>query len=161
MFVAVGDALNVIFELPLRRGIENWFRRRLLSFGIVLIAGSLLVLALAVQAVTGLVESLLGDGQPGLQRVADAVGIAVSAVLGTLVLTVLLRLLTFSTVPWRYALVGSVITALGLAVGAWGIGVVFALLFFIYLEAQILLAGAELTNVMWRRGMLDFGTDPG
>ena len=35
------------------------------------------------------------------------------------------------------------------------------LLFFMYYEAEILLAGAELTNVIWRRGALTREQDDG
>ena len=85
-------------------------------------------------------------------------------------LALLLRLMTFSKVPWRYALLGSGVTALGLALGGWALGVYFstvgaasltgaiggmlALIFFLYYEAQILLAGADLTNVLRHRGAL-------
>ena len=79
--------------------------------------------------------------------------------------------MTYSQVPWRYAFVGSLLTAVGLAIGGWALGLYFStigaaspaaamggvlvVLVFLYYEAQILLAGAELTNVIWRREALD------
>jgi membrane protein len=170
VFVAVEDALGIIFEQPPGRGTENWLRRRALAFGTVLLATTIFVIALALQAIAGLLESLIDADATIINEIADLIGLIFSAGLLTVTLTLPLRLMTSPKVPWRYALAGSAVTALGLAVGGWGLGIYFstvgaaslagsvggvlALLFFMYYEAEILLAGAELTNVIWRRGAL-------
>jgi membrane protein len=177
VFVAVEDALGIIFEQPPGRGTENWLRRRALAFGTVLLATTIFVVALALQAITGLLESLVDADGTIINEIADLLGLVFSAGLLTITLTLPLRLMTSPKVPWHYALVGSAVTALGLAVGGWGLGVYFstvgaaslagaiggvlALLFFMYYEAEILLAGAELTNVIWRRGTLPVDQDDG
>ena len=83
----------------------------------------------------------------------------------------LLRVLTDVRVPWRSVLPGAAVTALGVAIVTVAIGAylrryaassllgatgsVFLLLIWIYYEAQIILAGAEFTRTLARRG-----TDP-
>ena len=177
VFVAVEDALGIIFEQPPGRGTENWLRRRVLAFGTVLLAIVVFVIALVLQAVTGLLESLIDADGTFISEIADLLGLVFSACLLTITLTLPLRLMASPKVPWRDALGGSAVTALGLAVGGWGLGVYFstvgaaslagavggvlALLFFMYYEAEILLAGAELTNVIWRRGALTREPDDG
>jgi len=170
VFVAVEDALNIIFEWPVGRGTESWFHRRLVAFGVVLLATTIFVAATVLQAVTGFIESLIDADATIVGEIADLFGVLLSATLATVTLTLLLRVMTSSQVPWRYALLGSAVTAIGLALGGWALGVYFstvgaaslagaiggmlALIFFLYYEAQILLAGAELTGVLWHRGAL-------
>ena len=170
VFVAVEDALGIIFGLSLGHGAENWFRRRALAFAVVLLIGLVFVVILALQAITGLIESLIDADDTVVSELADVVGVLLSAAFGTLVLALMLRLMTYSRVPWRYALVGSLLTATGLAIGGWALGPYFstfgtaslttavggvlAVLVFMYYAAQILLAGAEVTNVVWRRAPL-------
>lgn len=170
LFVALQDALNVIFGIPPRYGIADSVRRRFVSFAVVVLTGSLLVAVLAVQTVAGLIEALLPGDVPVLETLADLVGVATTGVLGTLLLAVLFRVLTSSVVRWRYALAGSALIALAMAVGAWALSIyferfgvgsaagaaggLFAVLVFMYYEAQILLAGAELVKVAQRRALL-------
>lgn len=178
VFVAVEDALGIIFGLSLGHGAENWFRRRALAFAVVLLIGIVFVVLLALQAITGLIESLIDADAPLVTELADLVGVLLSAALGTLILALMLRLMTYSQVPWRYALLGSLMTATSLAIGGWALGLYFstfgtaslataaggvlAVLVFMYYAAQILLAGAELTNVVWLRAPLGGdGAQPG
>jgi len=167
VFVAVEDALGIIFGLSLGHGAENWFRRRALAFAVVLLIGLAFVVVIAVQAITGLLESLIGAEDTVINELADLVGVVLSTGFWTVILALMLRLMTRTHIPWRYALVGALLTAVGLAVGGWALGWYFstigtaslpaaaggviAVLVFMYYAAQILLAGAELTNVVWLR----------
>jgi membrane protein len=170
VFVAVEDSLSLIFDLSLGHGVENWIRRRLLALGVVLLISLVFVAIIVLQAVTGFIEWLIDADGTILGELADLIGLLLVAVFGTLVLALLLRLMTGSRVPWRYVFVGSIVGATGLAIGGWALGFyygtigaaslaaaiggVLVLLVFMYYAAQILLAAAELTNVLWRRGSL-------
>lgn len=171
VFVAVEDSLSLIFDLPLGHGVENWFRRRLFALAMVLLISLLFVVVLALQAVTGFIEWLIDPDGTIIGEIADLIGLFSTAGLATLVLTLLLRLMTASRVPWRHVFAGSVVAAVGLAIGGWTLGLyystvgaasvsaaiggVLVLLVFMYYAAQILLAAAELTNVLWRRNHPD------
>ncbi|MBV1892749.1 MAG: YihY/virulence factor BrkB family protein, partial [Ilumatobacteraceae bacterium] len=91
-------------------------------------------------------------------------GFATSWALGVLALTLLLRYLTVVRVPWPSAIIGGAITAAMVAIGAVAIGAylrrfattslagatgsIFLFLIWMYYEAQIVLAGAELTRAL-------------
>lgn len=164
VFVALQDALNVIWHVPVRSGIRRTVREHLLAFGVVLAFVALLVVTLAVQSVLGLLSSLLPGHSELVRGALDAVA---SLALVTGAIAVLFRVLPRSEVEWRHALVGGVLTALLLSAGTWVIsaylerfaarsvtgaaGGVLLVLLWIYYEAQILLVGAELTKVLgWR-----------
>lgn len=173
-FLAYQDALNVIFHEPARSGLEFTFRRRLRVSLIVLLTGAVIVSTLLVQGVIGLLNALLPDLIDGPDLISGSIGAAIAIVLGALLLTILVRTLVYEPVDWRSALVAQSITAVCLGLGAAGFGVyidrvgarslggatagVFVMIVFIYLEAQILLAGGALTKALnARRLALDAG----
>jgi len=167
LFVALQDALNVIWHAPYLPGFRQTVRRRMLAFGIVLLAGSLLVATFALATMVGAVDALV----PFEIALLDAIeGIVVdigSWMLLTAVLSVVFRLLPPSEVRWRDALVGALVTTVALVIGARLVGVYFdnvgarsltgaaggvlLSLGWIYVAAQIVLAGAELTCALDRR----------
>jgi membrane protein len=164
LFVVLQDALNVIWEVPPTHGIGNLVRRYGLAYIVVLLAGSLLLAALAVQAIDGLAEELI-PGQLGvLETLAEVIGLLASWALGVGTLAVLYRLLPQATVPWRAALIGAAVAAAFVAVGTWALGeyieriggsslagaagAVVLVAVWIYYTAQILLVGAVMTRVL-------------
>ena len=167
VFVALQDALNVIWAQPRVHGIANLIRRYALAYAVVLLLGSLLVAGLVVQSIAGLAEQLIPGQFTVLESLAELVGVLASWALGIGVLAVLFRILPKNTVPWKAAGIGATVTAGAMAIGSWVIGaylsrystsslagaagsVVMALLW-IYYIAQILLAGAVLTRTITQR----------
>jgi membrane protein len=162
VFLAYQDALNVIFHEPARSGFEFKFRRRVRVSLVVLLTGAVIVSALVAQTVLALMSAFLPDLIDGADRLSGLGGVAISTVLGALLLTVLVRTLVDEPVDWRSAPVAQSITTVGLAAGAIGFGFymdrvaartlggaaagVFVTIVFIYVEAQILLAGGALTK---------------
>lgn len=167
VFVAFQDALNQIWHVPYEAGLRETVRRRLLSFLVVLVTGGVLVVSLAAQAVVG----LLGDLVPvDSALVAFVTGVA-SGVLPVVVtaaaLALLFHLLPRAQVDRRAALVGGAATAVAMAAAVFVVGwylrrfgtssaqgaagSVFVVLTAIYAQAQIVLAGAEVTKVLTRR----------
>lgn len=166
-FLALEDAVHQIFDVPVRAGFRFTVQRRLVSLVVLLGAGLTLVLALAAQAVAGLLDQLLPGSLPSegflTSMVASALGWGVLA--GAL--TLLFKYLPTVDVPWRVALTGAALTGVFMMIGAaligWYLRTVgassiggaastpIAILVWIYYEAQILLAGIQLTKVLTER----------
>lgn len=167
VFVALQDALNQVWHVPYETGLRQGVRRRLLSFGIVLLLSAVLLLTLVAQALLGLVEWLV----PVETRLgATLVGIVdgmLPWVLGSVALAVVFAVLPRATVNRRAALVAGAATAAAMAAAAvvvgWYLGrfgtasvqgaasSVFVALTALYVQCQILLAGAVLTRVLTER----------
>ena len=162
LVVALQDALNTIWECPVRTGIRRTVARRLFAFVVVAGAGGLLVVSFALNAVSALFSEMIPD-IPIVESLGEVVGAAVAWALGIGVIALLFRYLPDTRVPWRSVLPGAAVTAFGMAIGTVAVGAylrryaatsllgaagsVFLILIWIYFEAQIILAGAELTRV--------------
>lgn len=161
--VALQDAFSTIWELPVRSGIRVSIARRAFAFLVVLGFGATIVLSVALNAVTSLIEGMSPDVAI-LRSVSELVGFAGAWALGIGAVTLLFRYVTVVRVPWRAALVGGAVTALLIAAGtvligaylrrygassvAGAAGAILLVLVWLYYESQILLAGAEFTRVL-------------
>jgi membrane protein len=166
LVLALQDALNSIWERPVRSGVRHSLVRRLVAFAVVFACGAVLVASFAVNAVTGLIGSLAPDVRVWVP-LTELIGTAATWVIGIGVIALLFRYLTDVRVPWPSVLAGATVTALLVAVGTVAIGAylrryaaasllgatgsVFLVLLWIYYEAQILLAGAEFTRALAQR----------
>jgi len=163
LVVALQDALNTIWELPVRSGFRQSIARRLVAFAVVLSSGAYIVAALAVNAVTALIERVVPDAAI-LESLTELFGLALSWALGVVAIALLFRYITDVRVPWPSALLGGAVTAFLVAIGTVLIGAylrryaatsvvgatggIFLFLIWMYYEAQIFLAGAEFTRVL-------------
>lgn len=163
LVLALQDGFNTIWERPVRSGIRRTVLRRLVAFSVVAGAGAVIVLSFAINAVTGILSTLVPDVAV-LVSLPELFGLAASWALGIGVIVLLFRYLTDVRVPWRAALVGGAATAVMVALGTVLVGAylrrfaasslvgvtgsVFLTLLWIYYEAQILLVGAEFTRVL-------------
>jgi len=163
LVVALQDAFNTIWERPVRSGWRATVSRRLVAFVVVISSAAYVVAALVLNSVTALLERVVPDA-PVLDSLTELFGFATSWALGVLALTLLLRYLTVVRVPWPSAIIGGAITAAMVAIGAVAIGAylrrfattslagatggIFLFLIWMYYEAQIVLAGAELTRAL-------------
>jgi membrane protein len=163
LVVALQDALNTIWERPVRTGLRRSVARRLFAFIVVAGAGALLVVSFALNAISALFSEMVPD-IAFVESLGEMVGMTVSWALGIGVIALLLRYLPDVRVPWRSVLPGAAVTAFGVAIGTVAIGAylrryaatsllgatgsIFLVLIWIYYEAQIILAGAELTRVL-------------
>jgi len=167
VFVALQDALNVIWAQPRVRGMRSLVRRYALAYGVVMLLGSLLVAGLLVQSIAGLAEQLIPGQLTVLESLAELVGVLASWALGIGVLAVLFKILPYTTVQWKASFISATFTAGAMAIGNWVIGAylsrystsslagaagsVVMVLIWIYYIAQIMLAGAVLTRTLTQR----------
>jgi membrane protein len=161
--LSLQDALDTIWELPVRAGFRRSFLRRIAAFAVILSTGVVLILGFVINAITALVEQLVPDVVL-LESVSALFGAAASWALGVGVLVLLFRYLPDTRAPWRAALIGGAATMLLVAVGTSAIGFYLRnfggssvtgatggavlVLVWIYYEAQIVLVGAEFTRVV-------------
>lgn len=165
VFVQMQSSLNAIWDVQTKSGgVWRWLVKRVLSLGMILGIGLLLLISLAVSTTINAVfrGTSAGIGQYLLQA-ADIVG--------SLIVYVLLFALVYKVLPdvktsWKNIRVGAIITAvlfvigkflLGLYLGRSGIGSPYGaagslivLLVWIYYSALIFFLGAEFTQAYAR-----------
>jgi membrane protein len=164
VFVQLQRALNRIWDVEARphAGIWNTVRKRLVSFGIVLILGIMLGTSLAVGSVLSVGLSVFGAGAEFFRILNEAVIFVVLAAF----LVLIFKYLPDVMVSWRDVWLGAVVTAVLLTLGKFLIGLylghssigstygaagsVVLLLVWAYYSGIILLFGAEFTQV-WAR----------
>lgn len=166
VFAELQDALDRIWRVPARATSGGWLklvRARLLSFGMILAIGFLLMVSLVVSAVLGVMGSWL---QPmfgawvALAALVNAIG---SFVLVSTMFALIYKVMPRAQVQWRDVWTGAVFTAtlftfgkflIGLYIGRSGVisgfgaaGSLVVVLLWVYYSAQIFLIGAEFTWV--------------
>jgi len=167
LVTALQDAFNVIWQIPVGKGLSYSFRRRLVAFGVVLLTGGLLTAALVVNTLLLVIDDLLPAQRRALSALQDVAFTAASWVFGVAALAVLFRVLVDRAMRWRNVLLAAVITAFSMALGAWGLsayfrlfgstslsgvaGAILATLFWLYVEAQILLTGVQFLKTLETR----------
>lgn len=169
LFIQLQDALNTVWNVQPKPdgGIGALVRDRLLSFGMVLAIGFLLLVSLMLSAGLAAVSGLISGGLPGLDIIWQIVNALVSLGVITLLFGVIYKILPDAEIGWKDVWIGAAITSLLFAVGKWLIGLYISnssaasaygaagsfvvLLLWIYYSAQILLFGAEFTQVYANR----------
>ncbi|WP_345779260.1 YihY/virulence factor BrkB family protein [Lysobacter sp. M2-1] len=162
VFARLQDALNLIFRTDAARlpGLRAWIRKRVLSFGVVLALGFLLLVATAVSTLLQLILA----GMPSLLPVFGSLA---SLALYALSFALLYHFLPDRRVRWRQALFGGLITAGLFVLGRWAIGIYLAsaapgsaygsmgamvlLLVWMYYAAVVFFGGALITAVIDER----------
>ena len=163
VFGQLQDALNTIWGLKAKpsAGLWEFLRARFVSFAMVAGVCFLLLVSLAIDAVLqALLKSLPMSG-------SGPIALGIYLVFNFLVVAFLFALI-FKLVPdakiqWRDVWVGGALTALLFLIGKWALGIylgsgaaasaygaassLITLLLWIYYSAQILLFGAEFTQV--------------
>jgi membrane protein len=169
VFRQLKRALNTVWGVDIKEetGIVNFFQMNLVSFGLVLLIGLLLVIAIGMNALGGVVNTLVGNLLPGSIRISFLFEYGIPFVITVTLFALLYKILPDIYVSWRDVWLGAVVTTVlmgivlaglrfylnissfGAAYGAAGSLVV--LLFIVYYGAQIFLFGAEFTQVFANR----------
>jgi membrane protein len=166
VFGELQHALDVIWGAPDRKQEAGWWsvlRTRLLSFGMVLGVGFLLLVSLVTSAILAAFGGWLESQFPGLQIVLPLLDVTVSFGMTVLLFAMIYKYVPHQDIAWRDVWIGAVVTAflftvgkvlIGLYLGrssfsgAYGAaGSLIVLLLWIYYSAQIFLLGAEFTRV--------------
>ena len=169
VFAQLQEALNTVWNVKAKpnQGIWGFIRKRLLSFGIVLSIGFMLLVSLILSAILSGIGKLEINVLPGLTPLWQIANFVVSFCFITLLFALIYKYLPDVKIRWKDVMVGAITTALlftigkfliglylgrgslGSAYGAAGSLIVF--LAWVFYSAQILLFGAELTQVYARK----------
>lgn len=165
VLIELHDALDTIWKVtPAKgRGWKGTLRDRVLSFGVILALGFLLLVSLALSAGLAAVGDRLGQTVPGWVALAYVLNYGISILLVAALMGTLFVLLPDVRVAWRDVWVGSLVTSLlfhlgkfliGLYLGKASVGSPFGaagslavLLVWIYYTCQVFLLGAEFTRI--------------
>jgi membrane protein len=168
LFGELQSALNLIWNAPppKKMGILTWLRRRFLSFAMVLVIGFLLLVSLGVSAVISGVQGVMG-GLGAAPLVAQAVNVIVSLLVTSTLFALLFKVLPDVDIAWQDVRRGAFVTAVLFAIGKQLIGVYLGnsslasaygaagsfavVLVWVYYSAQLILLGAEFTQVYAHR----------
>jgi membrane protein len=164
VFGELHEALDRIWRVPARqhsRGILTLVRTRLLSFGMILTIGFLLMVSLVMSTILAIFGQWWGPlfgGWLAVAAILDALG---GYVLVTLMFALIYKIMPSARVQWRDVWVGAVFTAMLFSLGKWLIGYyighsgvvtgfgaagsLVVVLIWVYYSAQIFLIGAEFT----------------
>lgn len=169
VFVELQDSLNTAWEVIPKpgRGIMGILKDRLLSFGVVLGVGFLLMVSLILSAAITAVNTYISANVAGTAFLWQAVNFILSFAVVTFLFAMIYRLLPDVKLDWKHVWVGGVVTAALFSIGKFVIGLylgnssvasaygaagsVVVLLVWVYYSAQIFLFGAEFTQVYARR----------
>lgn len=162
-------SLNTIWNVEARTdiGLKNLVRKRLLSLGMILVIGFLLLVSLVVSSVIAGLSSYLNTMTPGLDSVIQILNFVVSFGITTVLFALVFKFLPDVVITWGDVWFGAATTAILFSLGKFLIGLylgnssfgssygaagsVIILLVWVFYSAQILFYGAELTQVYGRR----------
>jgi membrane protein len=183
VFAELESAIDRIWRAP-KRNVSGWWallRARLLSLGLVLAIGFLLIVSLVASAALSAFGRWWSAWFGEWVLLAQVLNFAVSFVFVSAVFAMIYKWLPQVRLSWRDVTVGALLTALlftlgktviGLYIGRSGIASAFGaaasvvvLLVWVYYSAQIFLLGAEFTAVYSRtlgslRGSADAAQAP-
>jgi membrane protein len=165
VFAELQDALDRIWRAPQRDphgGLWALLRARVLSFGLVLAIGFLILVSLVFSAAMAALGRWIGPGV-GWELLAQSINFVISFALVSGLFALIYKVMPRVDVAWHDVWIGAVVTAalftvgkllIGLYIGKSGITSVFGaagsfavLLLWVYYSAQIFLLGAEFTWV--------------
>jgi membrane protein len=162
--IELQDALNTVWKVIPKpgRGIRGLIRDRLLSVGLILSFGFLLLVSLVMSAGLEFIGSVLGGIIPGWVILGYILNYAVSLMAIAALVAMIFKILPDAHVAWKDVLIGAFVTSvlfhigkylIGLYVGRASVGSAFGaagslavLLVWIYYSAQLILLGAEFTR---------------
>jgi membrane protein len=160
------NALDRIWRAPERAhsgGLWNLLRARLLSFGLILAIGFLILVSLLFSAAMAALGNWLGPAFAGWEVLAQVLNVLISFALTTGLFAMIYKLMPRVHVAWHDVWIGAIVTAVLFAIGKLAIGLYIGksgvtsafgaagslavLLIWVYYSAQIFLLGAEFTWV--------------
>ncbi len=167
LFGSLQDALDTIWEVaPKSAGILTQIRQRFVSFTMVLGICFVLLVSLVISAAVSALNSVLAVHVPGQETILQIINLIISFGVITLLFAAIYKVLPDVEISWKDVWVGAAVTALLFTIGKYLLGLYLGkssvasgygaagsfvlLLLWIFYSAQILLFGAEFTQV-WAR----------
>jgi membrane protein len=165
VFGQLQNALNTIWGVKAKPGAGVWgfIRSRFLSFALLAGIGFLLLVSLVIEASIKGFSHYLQSVWPGALTVIIPIYLLFDFVIITAVFAMIFKILPNATIRWRDVWIGAVMTALLFLIGKWALGIylgsgtaasaygaassLITMLLWIYYSSQILLFGAEFTQV--------------
>ncbi|MGF1536144.1 MAG: YihY/virulence factor BrkB family protein [Elainellaceae cyanobacterium] len=162
-------SLNIVWNVTSRpdMGVLDFVRKRLLSLGMIVAIGFLLLVSLVASSVISGLAGYLQGLMPGLDTLTQIANLVLSFIIITLLFALIYRFLPDVRIAWGDIWFGAAVTALLFSLGKYGIGLylgnssigsaygaagsVIVLLVWIFYSAQIVFFGAEITQVYARR----------
>lgn len=165
VFGQLQDALNTIWGVKAKpgAGIGGFLRSRFLSFAMVGGVCFLLLVSLTLESVLKGFSHYVQSVLPGGMVIALAVYWIFDLAVVILLFAIIFKYLPDAKIQWRDVWIGALLTAIFFAIGKWGLGLylgsgsaasaygaassLITLLLWVYYSSQILLFGAEFTQV--------------
>jgi membrane protein len=165
VFGQLQDALNTIWGVKAKpaRGVWGFLRNRFLSFGMVAGVCFLLLVSLTLESLLKVFSHYVQSVLPGGLVVAMSVYLVFDFAIIVLLLAMIFKFLPDAAIQWRDVWIGAVMTAILFGIGKWLLGLylssgavgsaygpassLITLLLWVYYSSQILLFGAEFTQV--------------
>ena len=165
VFGQLQNSLNTIWGVKARPGGGVWgfVRSRFLSFALLAGIVFLLLVSLVIEAVIKGFSHYLQSIGPGALTVIIPIYLTFDFVVVTAVFALIFKILPNATTRWRDVWIGAVMTALLFLIGKWALGIylgsgtaasaygaassLITMLLWVYYSSQILLFGAEFTQV--------------
>ena len=165
VFGQLQDALNTIWGVKAKpgAGILGFLRLRFLSFAMVGGVCFLLLVSLTLQSVLRGFSHYVQAVLPGGIVIAMAVYWIFDLAVVILLFAIIFKFLPDANIQWRDVWIGAIMTAILFAIGKWALGLylgsgsaasaygaassLITLLLWVYYSSQILLFGAEFTQV--------------
>lgn len=164
VFGELQDSLDRIWKAPVREGSGLWhlLRARLLSFGMILGIGFLLMVSLVFSAGLAAISKWWAPMFSGWMLIAGTLNTLFSFALTTGMFAMIYKTMPRAHIEWEEVWIGAVMTAVMFTIGKWLIGIyignsafssaygaagsILVLLIWVYYSAQIFLMGAEFTR---------------
>lgn len=163
VFTQLQNSLNAIWNVEPKpgRGVMGIVRDRLLSFGLVLGIGFLLLVSLILSSILSAIASSFSQLLPGVPWLWQLLNFLISLGITSLLFGLIFKVLPDIKIAWKDVWIGGLITAILFTIGqfalslylgnqgsAYGVaGSVVVFLLWVYYSAQILFFGAEFTQV--------------
>ena len=169
VFGQLQNSLNIIWEVQTKpgNGIKDFFRKRFLSFSMVLVIAFLLLVSLVISTVLVILGNYLRGLIPGFTYLWQLLNFLISFGIVTLLFAMIFKILPDAKIAWIDVWMGAAITAilfnigkslLGLYLGKTSLASIYGaagslviILTWVFYSAQILFLGAEFTQVYTRR----------
>lgn len=165
VFAELQSTLDHIWRAPPQQQMSLWglLRARVLSFGLILGLGFLLVVSLMLSALVAVLQKWWSPYLAGWDVLLQVLNMGLGLVLMTVMFAMIYKFMPRVPVAWRDVWVGALVTAVLMTVGRWAIGYylgqgavasgygaagsLVAVLMWMYYSAQIFLMGSEFTWV--------------